>query len=360
MTKPKILIIGAGTTGLTAAVELARRGIKPVVIEKRKTASNLSRAVGILPHSMDLLGPSGVAKYIKQDAIAFRQMIFHYRNKQLAQIKLNQMKDPNNRLFGLAQDRTETHLRDAFTSLGGKIVYGAELLSLSQSETGVSVSIMGKAFRFDIVIGADGVNSTVRDALHIPFDGYELPETWSIADVYAVGWKNPRDFQAFVLDHGGVVVVVPLEKARFRIISNRPDALANLPIHMKVTNVHCTSDFKISVRQAKRYQLDRVFLAGDAAHCHSPVGGRGMNLGIADAVDLAERIVSGTTGGYHKARHPFGRSTIKLSERTRQVLTSTNPITRFFVRSFMRLVNRSPRLQSRFVRNALDLDTLDL
>ncbi len=355
MTPPHVLIVGAGPTGLTAAVELARRGIIPVVIEKRKTPSHLSRAVGILPRSMDILGPSGVAQSIRKEAIVFQRAIFHHNQKPLAKIDLNTLKGQNKRLFGLAQDRTEAHLYETFVALGGKVVFGAEFLSLSQNHAGISTSILGRAFRFDIVIGADGIHSAVRDALHIDFNGYELPELWSIADVNAKGWTSPRCFQGFILDQGGVVVVVPIAKGRYRIIANRPYALTALPVPMQITEVHNTAKFRISVRQAETYQQGCVFLAGDAAHCHSPVGGRGMNLGIADAADLAKRITQGTTDEYTDSRHPVGRKTIKQSERARRAITATHPAIRLFVRGFLRLTNRSPYLQSRFVKQVLDL-----
>jgi len=355
MIPPHVLIVGAGPTGLTAAVELARRGIIPVVIEKRKSPSHLSRAVGILPRSMNILAPSGVAQSIRKEAVVFQRAIVHYKQTLLTNIKLNIFKGQNNRLYGLAQDRTEAHLYETFIALGGKVVFGAEFLSLSQNDAGISTSILGRAFRFDIVIGADGVHSSVRDALHIDFNGYELPELWSIADVNAKGWKSPRCFQSFILDQGGVVVVVPIAKGRFRIIANRAHAMTALPVPMQITKVHNTAKFRISVRQAQTYQSGRVFLAGDAAHCHSPVGGRGMNLGIADAAELAEPISRGTNDAYTKSRFEVGRKTIKHSERVRRAITSTHPAIRLFVRGFLRLINRSPYLQSRFTKRVLDL-----
>jgi len=351
----RVLIVGAGPTGLTAAIELARRGIIPVLIEKRKTASTLSRAVGLLPNTMDILTASGAAKAIRKDAIPIQAAIFHNKQKPISTIKLNEIKGVNKRLYALPQDQTEAHLRDIFKALGGQIHYGAEFLSHAQSDDGVSVSILGQAFRFDYVIGADGVYSAVREALHIPFEGYDLPEKWSIADVEAKAWANPRSLCAFLCKMGRIAVVIPVQKNRYRVVSNTEDALATLPIPMLVQTVHRGAAFTISIRQATTYQKGRVFLAGDAAHCHSPVGGRGMNLGIADAVDLAERITTGTTDGYTAARHPIGKQTIRMSEKMRKALTSKTFIQRFILIRMLSLFARLDVLRHRFVKHTLDL-----
>jgi 2-polyprenyl-6-methoxyphenol hydroxylase-like FAD-dependent oxidoreductase len=152
-----------------------------------------------------------------------------------------------------------------------------------------------------------------------------------------------------------VVVVAPLERTRFRIVSNTENALATLPVPMPVTRIRRQASFTISVRQVERYQLGRVVLAGDAAHCHSPVGGRGMNLGIADAADLAARICEGDLGGYQKVRHAAGKQTIVLSERGRRILTSRNPLVRGLSRAALRTIAAVPPLSKQAVHRLLSL-----
>ena len=161
-----------------------------------------------------------------------------------------------------------------------------------------------------------------RQLLNLEFRGHDLPETWSIADVDSEDWPNADTFTLCRLSGGNVVVVVPLEHKRFRVVSNTGDALAALPLKMNATNIRRAGQFKISIRQVAKYSVGRVFLAGDAAHCHSPVGGRGMNLGIADGAELARRMVAGELDGYGDARHKVGEQVIAGSEAVRKVMTS--------------------------------------
>ena len=353
----RFLIVGAGPTGLTAAVELMRRGIPVKVIEKRAGASNLSRAVGILPASMHILEPSGVAAAIAKEAVAFADVIFHDREREAARISLDT--GPGGpKLYGLAQDRTEAHLAEALERYGGEIIYGAALTGLTQTETHVEASISGQAERFGYVVGADGVASTVRDALGLSYEGIDLPGKWSIADVECRNWPDPTAFKGYLLDDGGIVIVAPLEPARFRVIANTPDALHALPVPMQAEKLRRAASFGISVRQVSSYQVGRVFLAGDAAHCHSPAGGRGMNLGIADAAELAERMATGRLAGYHDARHAVGAETLRFSERLRRIVTTESRLTRRATLTGLNLVGRVPPLRRMMVRRFLQ--TADL
>ncbi|GGL80058.1 FAD-dependent oxidoreductase [Wenxinia marina] len=319
----RILVVGAGPTGLTAAVELARRGLVPRIVEKRATPSPFSRAVGIQSRTLDLLAPSGAAKAIAEEAIPFEGAILHDGRREIGRLPLGHSED--SRLWGLAQDRTEAHLAAALRREGGAVEYGTTFEGLEQDGDVVRATVASETAEYDWVIGADGVHSAVRGALGLPFEGYDLPETWSIADVDAPGWPDPRWFHGFFKPGGEVAVVVPLERARFRVIASDPDALAALPVPMAVSAIRSTGTFRISVRQAPSFRVGRVCLAGDAAHCHSPVGGRGMNLGIADAADLAARISSGEVDGYEAARHPEAARVIRLTERVRRAVQSKEP-----------------------------------
>jgi 2-polyprenyl-6-methoxyphenol hydroxylase-like FAD-dependent oxidoreductase len=335
-----VLIVGAGTTGLTAAVELARRGICPTVIEKHPGPSQLSRAVGIQSRSMATLKPSGVAAAIEAEAVAIAGVAFHNGSRRIAQLPLNF--DAASRLWGLPQDRTEAHLAAALHRYGGQIHYDTAFAGLMQDTSGVTARYGSTEGRFDYVIGADGTHSPVRNTVGLEFPGFDLPGQWSIADLDSADWRDPMMFQGFLLPKGEVVVVVPLGAGRFRLISSLPDAVAALPVPMTITNLRNTGAFTIAVRQVREYQVGQVFLAGDAAHCHSPVGGRGMNLGIADAADLVTRLLAGDTTGYSTARRAEGAHVLAFSERGRRLLQSTHPVTQSLLRGMLRIASAVP------------------
>ncbi len=346
----RVLIVGAGPTGVTAAVELKRRGIEVEVIDKREEGSGLSRAVGITPESLSLLTPSGATEKLLAEGIHFQEARIHRRATLLLKLpfKVSKVKYGYEFILGLPQDRTETILRERLESYGVRLRYATELKDLRDDGDGmVAVMADGAEVRFDYVLGADGVHSRCREAMGLEYPGYELPETWSIADVNAQNWPTPKSFIICQFARGGVVVVAPLAIDRYRVISNRRDALHNLPIEMEVTKINREGTFTISIRQVREYRKGRVFLAGDAAHCHSPVGGRGMNLGIADAAEFARRLAEDELEGYSASRHAEGAKVIMGSERARKIVTSKNPVIRRLFRWMLGVVSIVPPLQRR-------------
>ena len=351
-----ILIVGAGPAGLTAGVELARRGMSATIIDRRAGGSTLSRAVGIVPFSLKLLEPSGITARLLDEGISMQAVKFYSGDKPLAAIPLG----PPNPKYGyghilmLPQDQTEAALADAFAALGGTIRYNTEFEGLSQDNDAVAVTLSGGACEtYDYIVGADGTKSSVRAALGLDYPGHDLGEIWSIADVNCNAWTNPEDFTLCILPAGGIAVVAPIGVDRCRVISNTPDALKSLPLPMDITQVNREGQFTISVRQVGDYRKGRVFLAGDAAHCHSPVGGRGMNLGIADACELAACIESGDLERYGHVRHKAGAETIAGSERVRKMATATNPLRRMAFRTALKTVNASSFLRSKMAEGFL-------
>ncbi|MEM1129716.1 MAG: FAD-dependent oxidoreductase [Pseudomonadota bacterium] len=343
-----ILIVGAGPTGLTAAVELARLGHAVTIIDKRQGRAQLSRAVGILPASMKILEPSGVAQHIREEAVRFSAFAIYHEAKEIGRIPLGQNADDSDATLGLPQDRTEAHLSAALADRNVSVAYGTALETLDQDENGVTAGFGGNRTRFDYVLGADGVRSKVRQILGLPYDGFEIPEKWSIADVDAPDWPEPTVFKAYMIPGGNVVVVAPMTPTRFRVVSSTEDALSALPVPMPYENLRRTAAFTISVRQTPHYDTGRVYLAGDAAHCHSPAGGRGMNLGIADAADFAQRLNTETLDGYSEARHEIGEKTIEYSEKMRKSAMSENPVQRKLVETGYWVIGRVPAIAHKF------------
>jgi len=349
-----VLVIGAGPVGLTAALDLATRGISCRIVEKRAEPSKLSKAVGIMPETIEKLRRLGAGDAIAAEAMALRKITFKHGSRLLFCMENAKYEKV---MLGLPQSRTEEILRDALRARGVSLEYDLSVQEISSGVDTATVTFSdGATATYDWVIAADGAHSTVRERLGIGFPGLELPEEWSIADVEVSGPFDAENVTAYCQGPGNVLVMVlPIENQRVRIVSSTSDALAALPEPLTIQRVHRTGTFAISIRQADTYRQGRVLLAGDAAHCHSPVGGRGMNLGIDDAVAAVAAIVNGTTDQYTAQRHALAVSIIRQSELLRKLVTSNNGIIRLGTTVAFRMIALLPFLQKALMRRLTQL-----
>ena len=356
MNKERILVVGAGPTGLVAALELARAGANPQIVERRTEPSELSRAVAILPETIDKLSASGVGAAIRAEAMVIQKINMYHGDKPLMRLDFSSANYREHVMHGLPQNRTEELLRDGLRRYGGDVQYGREVSNVSTTDSNVSVQFVdGETKIFDWVVAADGINSPTRHSLGIAFTGFDLDDEWSVADIDVDGYDY-NAFTAWIQEPPGeFVFAIPIERARVRLAASTSDAIATLPAPLNITNIRRTGKFQIAVRQAETYIKGRVLLAGDAAHGHSPVGGRGMNLGIDDAIAAATFILNGTAGDYAVARHKVGQRVLKKSELGRKLVCANGRITRVATGMGMAAVHRLPLLQRMMLNTLTDL-----
>ena len=164
-----------------------------------------------------------------------------------------------------------------------------------------------------------------------------------------------RDRVNLVIQSDGIFLQIRIADSLFRLASSEPNVLDRLPPGSRVQKIIWRSDFGVSHCQAETYGTGRVFIAGDAAHIHSPLGGRGMNLGIEDAVDLVERITSDSVEQYSEARLREGAQVIRMVTALTRIVTSTNPAVKFMRDRVLPLVVRRDAVQRKLVARVLGL-----
>jgi len=355
--KADVLIVGAGPVGLTAAIELKRRGFHPRIIDANTGPNPNSRALAVNPRTLDLLAPCGATEALVAEGIAARKLVIRRNIEVLARIDLSTIPHKYNFLLIISQHKTEQILERCLLSQGVKVERNMALVSTVGVDAPLVTLSNGEKMTPQFVIGADGAHSVVRKSLSIGFDGESDKEQFGLADVTVQDW--PFDFETVVLTilDNHLAPFLPLGENFGRFITTKPDCLAHLPSDAKIKDVAWSTDFTISYRQAATYQSGGVFIVGDAAHIHSPVGGRGMNLGIEDACWLAWLISQGRQNEYTDLRHPVGAKVLKFTHRFTAFAKARGPFQDLVIKLALPIFSRSPFLQRRLFHNLTALNT---
>jgi 2-polyprenyl-6-methoxyphenol hydroxylase-like FAD-dependent oxidoreductase len=335
-----VVIVGAGPTGLLLAGDLAEAGVTVTVLERRTEESNVTRAFAVHARTMEELDIRGVAGELARTGTPIRELNLFDR----VRIDLSTLPSDFASLLITPQHQTERVLQQRADALGVRIVRGAEVTGLTQDgsgDGGVDVTVCTAqgpvaTYRASYVIGADGVNSAVRRALGLPFPGRSVIKSIMLADVRLS--EPPADVLAVNAVGDAFAFVAPFGDGWYRLFAwnRRHQVDDKAPVDLEeireVTRRALGTDFGMhdprwlsrfhsDERQVPRYRVGRVFLAGDAAHCHSPAGGQGMNTGMQDAANLGWKLAAAVHGwggeslldSYHQERYPVGRQVLHSS-----------------------------------------------
>jgi len=340
-----VAIVGAGPAGLATACALRQNSINAVVLDAAPEASPFSRATILHSHTLEALDTLGVTGELLREGVRISAFNAWSRKARLTQLKFSKMHAKYPFTLGIPQSVTEDALMVKLAALGGKVIWGAKVSALVDDGKDVLLEVKGGAgstayIRADYVVGADGLHSTVRKALYIPYEGGDYTASMLAADVrlsttgtflfqpheasLCFGKDNFALFMAF--EPGLWRVLLPQDNApkhpTKQQIQARIDERAPSGVH--VEELLWSNRFRIHHRQASQYRKGRVFLVGDAAHTFTPAGGQGMNAGIQDGIKLAEILRAAIEDyedsdadldRYEQVRRPVANDIIKMTHR---------------------------------------------
>ncbi|HXB44548.1 MAG TPA: FAD-dependent monooxygenase [Puia sp.] len=367
----QVIIVGAGPTGLSLAAQLLRYNIKSIIIEKNEKATAFSKALVVQARTLEIFQELGIAEKAINEGQVTTAMNFFYKGKQKASVNiagLGKGLSPFPYALSLEQSKTEKLLVDYLSANQKEIQWKSEFIHFEQNENGVTgyyKDSIGQVQKIeaDYLVGCDGASSQVRHQMGLLFEGDTVPKIFYVADVKLKSAViNKNELFMFMIQKG-FILFFPMEgKGHYRIVGILPNgSIAGEEIKIddiknyikqqiispvEVEEVLWFSSYKVHSRKADSFEKGRCYIAGDAAHIHTPAGGQGMNTGIQDAYNLAWKIAY-TIGGkinpvilstYNIERSENAKHLLQTTDRMFDLMAGANPYWNFLRLNFFPLI----------------------
>ena len=311
------MIIGAGPTGLSLATQLTRYGIDFMIVEKKGSLSETSKALSVHARTMEIYDEIGLADAAVEAGQVCGLLHMLVDGKTIGQVNLEKMgegKSPYPYMLILEQSKNEKILHDYLTQAGESVHWNTEMIDFAETESGVSVQLQQsdgteKTIDCQYLVSCEGASSMARKKLGIPFEGGTYESYNFVADVEIETWNledytslyvclSKSTFAAFFPMAGehryriAGIVGEELEKAEEDITFDdlKESVIRKSGLEATVSDAHWFSVYRAHHRRAATFREGRILLAGDSGHVHSPAGGQGMNTGIQDAYNLAWKL----------------------------------------------------------------------
>jgi len=370
-----VLIVGAGPVGLFLANECARRGLRYRIVETRPSQSIRSKALAIFPRTLEILDMAGLVGPFLEHANRVTSVAVMTRGRTLARMRFAPEQSPYPFVAMVPQNVTERLLVEQLHRAGGEVEYETTFVSAAQQNDGVSVVLDREGetimLRASFVVGCDGAHSPVRHLLDLSFGGGAYEATFMLADI-ETGAEMPADELLLCPDESGPLAIFPMSATRLRVVAvmSRAEGDApsldlvrrilteRAPTGLEVSKLNWSSYFRIHHRQTAQLRVGRIFLAGDAAHIHSPFGGQGMNTGLHDVWNLAWKLDLAVRGhateslldSYTAERRPVIKAVIKTTDLLTKAMGTPSKAAQALRNTLIPAVSRWAPFQHAFVR----------
>jgi 2-polyprenyl-6-methoxyphenol hydroxylase-like FAD-dependent oxidoreductase len=350
-----VLIAGAGPVGLTMAAELRRYGVDLRIVDKSAKRTDKSKALVLWSRSLELIERMDCVDRFLAAGMKTHGARISNGSHRLAVVTFDDVKSRYPYALMIPQNETERLLEERLKEFGTEVERLTELSSFAAGSDGVTAILRdanGKQERVeaDWLIGCDGAHSNVRHGLSMDFTGSTQQSDWSLADLRLEG-LSPDKLDIF-WHAKGILAFFPIVGDRYRVIADLGPAKTTVghadptleemqalvdergPGNIQLHDPFWLSGFRINERKVKDYQRGRVFLAGDAAHVHSPAGGQGMNTGMQDAFNLSWKLAMVARGiakaslldSYSVERSAVGDQVLRNATQLTDIAVMRNPV----------------------------------